>query len=733
MKELEGKLSKQLDPLTKVLNAAGVQLEIDNYLNISAQKAGHALLLIDIDDLKGINTSLGYLFGDEVIANLAEALRESVPADSLIGRVGGDEFLIFLKNISTVEKIMEISEQIKKNLREVYAGENKELRISSCMGIVRYPLHGSSYQSLFENADKALYLAKENGKNSVQIYNQTFLHCLPEKENGYYNQYKMHKSQEVSAGGKKEIINFVLDILAKTKDINSAVKIILEKTGKEYQVEHAGIMETEKGRTQIKTTYEWHAKGSGEGCFGHGVKEEILLKGECFDNRGLFIEEKENSSCLMAAFYEEGKFSGCVCLKQENDSRVWDDGEKRTLVEIAKIVSFYLMKLHVTERIAERLEYVKNYDAMTGLPTLYKFRNDAAEIIEGQLKRYAVIYWDIANFKFINETYGYQAGDRVLYDLALFLKSNLEKEECLLARDSADKFIGFCPVGEEEAFNEWVNGVGARFHDLQREKNISVNLTVNSGVYLMEADNRDIDIAIDNANVARKAAKGGMSNACRFYDEEMEEKIRREIEILNNMEEALKNREFVVYFQPKIALDEERPAGAEALVRWKRFDGTMMPPGEFIPLFEKNGFIVQLDFYVYEEVCRKIRWWLDNGMKTVPISVNVSRVHLNDEKFIYKLKELVDYYEVPPELLELELTESMFLDNTKAALGTMKELREMGFSVSIDDFGAGYSSLSLLKDMATDVIKLDKEFFVHGEMQEGEKSWFPVLSIWQRN
>lgn len=714
-KEKEQFLSR-LDPLTEVFNAENIRREADAYLKNQGGNGKHALLIVDIDDLKTINTSLGYLFGDTVLANLAEALKESVPEDTLIGRVGGDEFMLLLKNITGMEMVMDRVKRIRTAIEAVYAGENRGPKITCCMGVAQYPGHGQDCERLFENADKALYHARENGNNKVQLYNQTLLCCLPEKESSYYNQYRMHDSQWKLKGGEQEIIRFAFDILEKTKDANSAIKLLLEKIGKEYHGSSVRVMEAEKEDGPPEVVYEWYSRQES----GRVQAQETFPDGQSFSSQGICTEEGEAVSRLFSAFYEEGRFRGCVCITYAG-RRKWSQIEKETLIEITKIVSFYLLKLRVSEKIDERLEYMKNYDTMTGLPTLHKFRKDVQRLLKAGTGRYAVIYWDIANFKFINDTYGYQAGDRILHDLASFLKEKLSQEECMVARVSADKFVGFRPAEGQEELRQWVNEVGVEFHDLQREKNISVNMILISGVYLMEEENRDISTAIDNANVARKAGKGGIPNVCRFYDESMEEAIRREIEIVNNMEEALKNKEFIVYFQPKIDLVHEQPAGAEALVRWKRFDGSMMSPAEFIPLFERNGFILQLDFYVYEEVCRTLRWWLDNGMKVVPISVNVSRVHLNDQQFISKLKALVDYYQVPPQLLELELTESMFLNNTKATLNTMQELRQMGFRVSIDDFGAGYSSLSLLKDMASDVIKLDKEFFVHGNMLKEEK------------
>ena len=226
---------------------------------------------------------------------------------------------------------------------------------------------------------------------------------------------------------------------------------------------------------------------------------------------------------------------------------------------------------------------------------------------------------------------------------------------------------------------------------------------------------------IDNANLARKHIKKNAENKCCFYDDELEERVKMELDICNSMQQALDDQEFIMYLQPKVDLETNKIVGAEALTRWQRKDGKFMFPDQFIPLFEKNGFIIQLDFYIYECACKAIKKWEELEIEPVTISVNVSRVHLNTDDFVEKVMELVKRYKIKHEYLEFELTESIFLDNTESAISTMHELREKGFYVSIDDFGAGYSSLNLLKDMTTDVLKLDKEFFGGGDMKQEEK------------
>jgi EAL domain-containing protein (putative c-di-GMP-specific phosphodiesterase class I) len=197
--------------------------------------------------------------------------------------------------------------------------------------------------------------------------------------------------------------------------------------------------------------------------------------------------------------------------------------------------------------------------------------------------------------------------------------------------------------------------------------------------------------------------------------------ISQEKKIENQMYEALKNNEFIVYMQPKIDLVSGLIAGAEALVRWKMPDGQILNPSEFIPTFEKNGFIDELDFYVYEETLKTLRYWLDIGKRPIIISLNVSRVHIKDSKFITKLDNLVKKYNIPSNLIEFEITENIFFNEQERLIYIMNSLRKKGFLISIDDFGSGYSSLNLLKMLPIDILKLDREFFMGNNMDQNDK------------
>ena len=234
----------------------------------------------------------------------------------------------------------------------------------------------------------------------------------------------------------------------------------------------------------------------------------------------------------------------------------------------------------------------------------------------------------------------------------------------------------------------------------------------------------------DRANLAAKHCKGNYIRNYAFYTRQMSQEIEKEQRIVNSMKSALENHEFVVFYQPKYGLSDNQIAGAEALVRWKHPERGMISPGEFIPVFEKNGFIIKLDYYVWDQVCQLIATALRAGRKPDPISVNVSRVNLYNPNFLESLVNLVEKYRIPPEYLHLELTESVFSDTENVILNAVNYLHKAGFTILMDDFGSGYSSLNVLKDIDLDVLKIDMKFLSKGKDDgRGEKILAAVIQM----
>lgn len=736
----DAKMTFAIDRLTRLDDRDSIEIRINEYLKEEGAGGNHALFLVDLDTFKVVNQNLGRMFGDTVLANFAQSLKHVFYKEGFLGRIGGDEFIIFIKNINSIEKMKEKAAQISQICKDTYVGEMAPKKLTCSIGVSRYCACGSGFEELLRKADNALYDVKNKGKNDTVFFDDSckeyegkeleynYFYEVPEDRNYIYRKYD----------GK--LTTFAYEILANTKDINSGLNLLLDRVGKYFGVTHVSILETLEKDKRLNMTYIWSEQiGKVEDNvlaeMEHSVFEDYSAS---FDECGVLAisdcrEAMEHSfigsdlcgvvgakSILQCAIYEEGQFCGCISIDDCDEYRNWSRDEIETLNSVANILSSYLLKIRTSQRINERIERLRNYDELTGIPTFYKFKKDAKELLSQKYKqRYAIVYSDISNFRYINDTLSYKAGDHVLCDYAEVVKNMLKKNE-VAARITADNFMALLKYTEEESLMQRVESINEKFTRIQRKKNGNLNLVVISGVCVI-SEEIDFMTAIDNANIARKSIKTSSRTLCKIYDQKMADFISKEIEIANTMEDALQEKEFCIYLQPKINLSDGRLVGAEALVRWIKPDGTIITPDNFIPQFERNGFIEELDFYVFQETCKTLGRWLNKGIHRLPISVNVSRVHLGNVNFVRRFCQLVEKYHIPADLLELELTESIFLDQTERAINTMHDLRRLGFRVSIDDFGAGYSSLNLLKDMQMDVLKLDKEFFRQGEMQKEEK------------
>ncbi|MEG0804574.1 MAG: EAL domain-containing protein, partial [Pygmaiobacter sp.] len=239
---------------------------------------------------------------------------------------------------------------------------------------------------------------------------------------------------------------------------------------------------------------------------------------------------------------------------------------------------------------------------------------------------------------------------------------------------------------------------------------LSMNLLLAFGVYPVDGVCAPVDVMCDRANIAIRKVKGNYNQHIAYYDAEMRSALMAEQTVLNEMEWALETQQFILYFQPKYDLPTGAIIGAEALVRWQHPQKGLILPGAFIPVFENNGFITRLDGYVWERTCQVLQGWLAAGAHPLPVSVNISRVNFYDPTLCDRLVALVKQYELTPNLLELELTESAYTENPQQLIAVTKELQRNGFVILMDDFGSGYSSLNMLKDVPVDILKIDLGF-----------------------
>lgn len=358
----------------------------------------------------------------------------------------------------------------------------------------------------------------------------------------------------------------------------------------------------------------------------------------------------------------------------------------------------------------EAIKRLSSTDYVTGLLNRHSFNEKANKIISkyNGIDSLAIVYSDINNFSYINENFGYDAGDNMLFDFS----SSLNKLDNMMigSRINSDFFAYIINNPDRETVISSVDRCNGNFINLQKQKYPECEIGVSTGIYFITDNTIDATVAMDNANLARRHIKRDNNSSICIYDEQLRMARKQEQKIISQLRTAIDEGFIEMFLQPKFSITTRQVIGAEALSRWRNVDGSYKFPTEFIGILEKTGYIGELDFYIYELALRLIRKWLDEGYEPIPISVNFSRINNSDTCFTEKIISLAEKYNVDRKYIELEITESAFTENSKSLLLNMKHLRERGFKVDIDDFGIGYSSLSLLLDAPIDVVKVDKYF-----------------------
>lgn len=373
------------------------------------------------------------------------------------------------------------------------------------------------------------------------------------------------------------------------------------------------------------------------------------------------------------------------------------------------LAAVYYRRQKKYEKVLYEAAYI---DELTGLPNLVKFKLDMEQIWEKHSDmNFMILKFDIHQFKMFNEKYGFDTGDRIIQLVAQTSRIYLKEEYDILTRINADTFVLMCGYDKlEEAENKRIQAVEA-FKKAALEI-ADTRVEFRFGRYLIPKEDRDVKSVLEKVNLAHGLSKETYPAGIFDYDEDQKARIIEETDIESKMEQALEQDEFLVYLQPKVSLITEKIVGAEALVRWKRKGEGIAYPNQFISLFEKNGFITRLDMYVLDKVCKIIVGWREKGEELIPVSVNFSRIHLKNPRFVLEIEEIVSRYNIPRKYIEIELTENTMLDNEEILHDVSGQLRQYGYTLSMDDFGSGYSSLGLLKSLPVDIIKVDRTFFL---------------------
>lgn len=705
------------DTLTGLMNRSAIMERIDDAVEHNCPSA---LLMLDIDNFKEINEVYGHWFGDYILRAVADVAKNNAVPGSSIGRIGNDEFLLLFPTDER-DAVAKAAEEILKGCGAVSKKQNLENKLTFSIGIARFPRAGQDRELLFDRADRALFAVKNDGRGGYAFYLEVEKDKLK----------RSRKDKEPESICQKLTSTDELDVMIRKlfaggRKPEEALQEALRMIGCRMGLDKVSIMEFDHAAKSVYCGYQWQVQGmssekEGYLSYSKNVVEQFEREYEDTDGKIVVadIEKEDLTNIYRFSMKKKGLKAGvhydvkvnefthyCFQFESYTGARSWTQEETGIFYEVGGFLALVLSEFREKNRMEDFMERFVNYDSLTRLYNYSKFLQEAELArLRGPKERYIIIYTDFRNFKYINDTFGYHTGDRILCEFA-----DTIRELGISCRVANDCFATLYQIQREGDIEADVARVNQELTGRLREQYPGINVILDSGIYYLKPED-EMSVAMDNANYARKMVKSGSQGGSRLFDEGLQDRLRQEAQMFNALDSALNRKEFQVYFQPKVSLHNRRLTGAEALIRWQKPDGAMVYPDEFIPFCEENNLIDKLDLYVLRETCRTIQGWIREGTEPVCVSVNLSRYECVKEGFFEQIMEIVNEYGVPHGYLEFEVTESVFQKDVSALTEFLEKLRAENFDISIDDFGSGYSSLNILPDMPVTVIKLDRDFW----------------------
>ena len=433
----------------------------------------------------------------------------------------------------------------------------------------------------------------------------------------------------------------------------------------------------------------------------------------------IYYDDGNADSTRVLKFTETNVRAGkaTYIFMQSKSGQDWSDEEVQQIEAIEKLIYTFCDRSYAST-IAKDLSMFDN-DLMV-YPLTFFLATVTNLIRQGRIGEFGGVYFNIKHFSSINDRFGRDCATNIM---KLFIHGILEKilyEECI-CRVGGDNFVVLFKKDNLNIIKNYLSGMPITFNDGE-----TVTVTTTAGYYMIPEATESATDVMDRISTAYQLAKSVYKRPFLFYDDEIMQHQTHVKEIEMMFPSAIENEEFKVFYQPKTQLNNYQLAGAEALCRWFR-NGKVISPGEFIPVLEGSKAICTLDFYMLDHVCRDIRRWLDEGREAVKVSVNLSRLHLGDEDLLESILRIIDKYKVPHHFIEIELTETTTDVDYKELKKIVYGLREQDISTSVDDFGVGYSSLNLIREMPWNVLKIDKSFLPTQEEENNDPSKVKML------
>ena len=812
------RILSELDPLTRLYNRNIMMNKIEAHIKKYPDQLC-ALFVVDIDDFKEVNDTFGHIYGDKVLKDFAYKLTTIFPMKDILGRYGGDEFVIFATKLQTEEEALKKANVIFKEAKMHCELANSKKELSNSIGISFYPKHGKTFTELFDKADRALYEAKKSGKQQFRVCENelkvmapsTFINkewLMDEMDEIVYvsdidtyellylnktgrmfsnlqvGDYEHRKCYEVIQGRKdpcpfcsnhllshdhfytwehenkllnrtfflkdkliywdhksvrmeiaidmskpgnlyslntkyhmEQTISTCIQLLNESEEFDNAIQKVLQQIGIFFQADRVNMMDVNEQRKVIFCRFEWCADSIRERIHtvqGMPVDRIPSIYEACKRKEHLIIPNIEELAQQSLPDYESLSARDVVSFfivpyEKENVARgyIEVDNPKSNLDCISMVDSILFSIANVMKRkqMLDTLTYYIYHDGMTGLLNRNRYSAFLEESKTMEYHAMGIIFGDINGLKKMNRDFGHTYGNKVINQVPSIMMNCYPDADCY--RLSGDEFCIISKDQDYDAFMQQLQLMEPQF-DLVALYGVSIGHTYTK-------NHHDIEELI------RHAEEAMIINKRLYYDESKTFGKRYSKERLDALLHALDQHQFHMFLQPKYDAHEETIIACEALARMIHPEFGMIPPNRFIPILEKEGMIHYLDFFILKEACDVLLYWKQQGWQLVPISVNFSRITLLEKDLMTKLLELKQTYAQVISYIVIEITESVGNMERHVISSIGKKIKNLGFTLSLDDFGADYANMSILSSMEFDELKLDRsmiENLVHNEANQ---------------
>lgn len=717
-------LKVQLDPMTGLFNKVAMEQIVKNRMTAKSENK-FFLAVIDVDNFKNVNDMLGHLFGDEVIQDMASAISKIAPKGAFIGRVGGDEFLVFSDDCEEDEFLLQMKKLCEQAHYE-YVCDEGIVSATCSVGYVEGQLNNEiNYEEYFHSADIAMYVAKQNGKAQCCKYNHKMRMKRRSTDKNLLLQQRKEKEFFGETRYDAEFVATAYGLLSDSKKITTSISLLLRKISERFQLDSVRVYEWDQEKQGYRVDYGWSKEA--KQLF---YATDKTLQEKWFQKNGVvaskyIIEDfstmsealREDLSCcvnhalVLTNLIHSVETCGFVCFEAKEMVREWSIYEVTTFEALTKAISAFIFLEKEKQKDKKIIESISMKDEVTGLYKKKAFEQMSQDIlVNKQLdKIYGFLYVDICKFSLLNERYGYDSGNEVLKVLAeKFMQGDCVQLAC---RSHSDCFVLFV---ESDARGSLIVELECLLGDALRTLNQKYRghvFQLKAGLYVLQPDELNIETMIENANLARKQIHGKDGKFIQIYEECFRSKRIQTIQLTAEFFDALENDEIQLFFQPVFQLDSNQLVATEAFAGWQGKDGRMRTPKEFLEALEKSGNLEKLDYTVFELVLKQLTAWKRQGTKLPCVGVNFSLSSCERYGFSTRIRRMAKQYEIAPGAIQIEIAMSSVEKFTPNMEKEIEELKKAGFKIAVDHFDLGFGMSSMLSKPWVDTVKLDPKLF----------------------